>query len=135
MAFPGGRVEPSDVDVEATVCREVREEIGLNLLAHGLRQGALSDVVTPPVGARLVVTPFVYELSEVPALTLDEQEVAAVHWLALDRLLSGEGRGTFLYRFRGSEMDLGCIDIDGVRIWGMTLRILDELCERIRRIQ
>jgi 8-oxo-dGTP pyrophosphatase MutT (NUDIX family) len=134
IALPGGRVDPQDADDTAAVCREVREEVGIDLVGAGTCLGRLGDVVSPPLKTRVVVTPFIYTLDSEPTLTLDPVEVADVHWIALDRLLSGEGRGTFRYRFCDQEIDLGCIDLDGVRIWGMTLRILEELIERIRRI-
>jgi hypothetical protein len=46
--------------------------------------------------------------------------------------LSEEGRGTFEYRFRGRVLPLPKVDLDGCRIWGMTLRVLDDLLERIQ---
>ncbi len=133
IAFPGGRLDVTDGSDQAAVCREVLEEVGLDLKRLGTGLGRLSDVVTPPLKYRVVVTPFVYVLDALPTLKLEEAEVADVHWLPLNALIAGEGRGSFPYKFRGQTVDLGCVDLGGVRIWGMTLRILDELLERLKR--
>lgn len=132
-AFPGGRLDETDASDEAAVCREVLEEVGLDLKHLGTGLGRLSDVVSPPLKYRVVVTPFVYLLDAAPTLELEASEVADALWLPLSALIAGEGRGTFRYKFRGQAVDLGCVDLGGVRIWGMTLRILDELLERVKR--
>jgi 8-oxo-dGTP pyrophosphatase MutT (NUDIX family) len=134
IAFPGGRLDEADASDEAAVCREVLEEVGLDLKHMGTGLGRLSDVVSPPLKLRVVVTPFVYVLDTAPTLELEVAEVAAALWLPLDKLIAGEGRGTFRYKFRGQSVDLGCVELGGARIWGMTLRILDELLERVKRV-
>ena len=44
------------------------------------------------------------------------------------------GRGTFAYRWQGREMVLPCIDFDGQRLWGLTLRIVDDLLGRLGKM-
>ena len=131
MAFPGGRVDASDADEHAAAIREVLEEVGIDLRVHGRLLGRLSQVASPPMRSRVVVTPFVYVLQRDVPLKLDEREVASGHWFDLNRWLDGEGRGTFLFEFRGEELPLPRVDLDGHRVWGMTLRIVDDLLEQI----
>lgn len=132
MAFPGGRASVGDASIRATAEREAREEIGIDLGdAHYL--GALSCQQSPlrePAGA-LGVFPFAYRVDRWPAWATSD-EVAAVHRFSLDRLLGGEGRGTFPYRWRGADLVLPCIRLDGTHTWGMTLRMLDEFLDRVR---
>ena len=133
MAFPGGRVDPGDADPRAAAVRETWEEVGLDL--SGARWlGRLDERVTPRRAgpARLVITPHVFALDALPALRTNG-EVAATHWFALDRLLAGEGRGTRTWRWRGVPVVLPAVRLDGTEIWGLTLRITDELLERLRR--
>lgn len=132
MALPGGRVDSADADSEAAAVREVLEEVGIDLRAQGRILGRLSQVASPPLTPRVVVTPFVWVLDGDVALRLDPAEVASAHWFGMDRWLSDEGRGAFVFRFRGDDILLPRVDLDGHRVWGMTLRVIDDLLEQIR---
>ena len=51
-------------------------------------------------------------------------------WLAhgplpLDARLAGEGRGQFEFPWSGKAWTLPCVDFEGQRLWGMTLRMVD----------
>lgn len=93
VAWPGGRVEPGETDLEAAV-REVREEVGLDLLADGGSAwellGPLDDRPAVRRGgvATLVVRAFVFfqRCLVTPPLTLHEREVSAGWWLPLSLL-------------------------------------------------
>jgi 8-oxo-dGTP pyrophosphatase MutT (NUDIX family) len=131
MALPGGRVEDTDVDGCAAVMREVSEEVGITLDRTELL-GQMGQVASPVMTTRVIVTPYVFRLENDPSLCLDGKEVAAAHWFSIDRLLSDEGRGVFDYEYAGQHIELSRVDLDGERVWGMTLRIVDELLTRIR---
>lgn len=132
IAFPGGRVEPRDASLQAAAERETREEVGLDLARHGRVLGPLDQVLTPVQRgpAAMVIAPFVYRLESEPVLALNH-EVASVHWFSLQRLLAGEGRSSFTLEWRGNTWQMPCVDLEGVRIWGLTLRMLDDLLERL----
>ncbi len=132
MAFPGGRVDPVDASVRAAAERETLEEVGLDLSRAGRFLGPLDELVTPvrTGPAAMVITPFVYRLAGPVSLHLNH-EVAAVHWFSLRRLAGGQGRGSFQLDWKGQTWTMPCIDLDGVRIWGLTLRMLDDLVERL----
>jgi len=131
IALPGGRVDATDTDSEHAARREVFEEVGVDLKGARLL-GMLDQVASPDLAPRVVVSPYVYALDSDPKLTLDSTEVADVHWFGLERLLSGEGRGRFDYEYRGRAFELPRVDLDGARIWGMTLRIVDDIMTRLR---
>jgi 8-oxo-dGTP pyrophosphatase MutT (NUDIX family) len=131
MALPGGGVEPTDVDGCAAVIREVSEEVGISLDGAELL-GQMGQVASPVMTSRVIVTPFVFKLQTDPQLCLDGKEVAAAHWFSIERLLANEGRGVFDYDYAGQQIELSRVDLDGERVWGMTLGIVDELLERIR---
>ncbi len=132
MALPGGRLDSEDSDLEAAAVREVAEEVGIDLHGQGRLLGRLSQVASPPMTPRVVVTPYVWVLQETVALKLDPREVASAHWFGLGRLLCNEGRGSFEFRFRGADIPLPRVDLDGHRIWGMTLRVVDDLLDQVR---
>lgn len=134
FAFPGGRFSRGDTSIQATAERETMEEIGLDL-STAQCLGALDCQVSPvrdPDGG-LGVFPFVYRVVRWTPFVLSD-EVASVHPIALQRLLSGEGRETFPYRFRDHDLLLPCVRLDDVFIWGMTLRMLDDLLARLRGV-
>jgi hypothetical protein len=62
---------------------------------------------------------------------MPNREVQSVHRLALDALMRGEGRGTMPWTWNGQKIWLPRVDFDGVRLWGMTLRAVDDLLDRL----
>ncbi len=132
MAFPGGRLEPRDPSLLAAAQRETWEEVGLELDQRGRLLGPLDEVITPmrrgPVA--MVISPFAFAVDGPVDLT-PNYEVASTHWFSIERLASGEGRNSFELEWRGQRLEFPCIDLDGVRIWGLTLRMLDDMLERI----
>ena len=131
MAFPGGRAERTDRSDRETAERETWEEIGLDLSA-GVYVGALpvrqSPLRDPKFG--FGIFPFVYRVAGWPAF-VPSDEVAAVVPFAMERLLAGEGRGEFRYQGWGVDRVVPCVRLDDTLIWGLTLRMLDDLLERV----
>jgi len=128
MGFPGGRREPGDPDLEATAVRETLEETGLDLAGDGERLGALDEVKALARGrpVDLVIAPFVFRLRR----RLDgaaSHEVVSLHWLPLERLLAPGTRSTLQYQYEETVLELPCLRIDGLVIWGLTCRMFESL--------
>jgi 8-oxo-dGTP pyrophosphatase MutT (NUDIX family) len=132
MAFPGGRMEPEDATTRATAARETFEEVGVGLQDAAFL-GPLDELASPVRTGRnrLVISPFVWQLQG-PVAPVPNQEVAQTHWFALDRLLAGEGRDTFSFPWGGATVPLPIVRLDGTDIWGITLRILEDLLRRLQ---
>ena len=134
ISLPGGRVEEQDSDHIEAAIRETDEEVGLRLERSQLI-GALDDLAA--VGGRpgMVIRPFVFLIEDPPALQLSPDEVASTRWVSLPWLLSNEGRGRMRYQREGFEMVLPEVafptDWEGTRLWGITLRVIDDLLHRI----
>ena len=131
VGFPGGREELDDRDLLATACRETREEVGW-VLSEADCLGPL-DPVRSPVGGRsdVVVRPFVFWVDR-PLQERLNHEVAEVFSVSLATLMEGVGRGDFTLRWSEHEATLPCVRIGGRRLWGMSLRMVDDLLERLR---
>lgn len=136
-ALPGGRVDPEDRSLEDTAMREVHEEVGVDLRAHGARVlGRLSD--HPRRASRFAtfaMTPVVVAIEGDPALTLDPREVADAHWVTLSKLPDRRGRMLWWYRPWPRvplkfPMLLPRWRWDALTIWGLTHGILTELLDR-----
>ena len=128
MGLPGGRVDPGDASPLATALRETREEVGLDLEAFGRPLGRLSEVRTHlPLG--LVphsVVPFAFAVEGDPALRLNE-EVQEALWVPLPFLLDRRNRSSFTWVRKGLPLPMPCYAFRGRVIWGLTLKIVDEL--------
>jgi len=128
MGFPGGREEPGDTDLAATSVRETLEETGLDLAGDGERLGALDEVKALARGrpVDLVIAPFVFRLRR----RLDgtpSHEVVSLHWLPLERLMAPGTRSTLSYQHEGVVLELPCLRIDDLVIWGLTHRMFESL--------
>ena len=135
MAFPGGRRDEADPDLYATAVRETREEVGIDLDAHGTLLGRLPDleavVRSRPVG--LLITPFVFALEREVPFTFDAEEVAGALWAPLAPLARGAGAGTVVYQREGATLELPCWHVEGHVVWGLTYRMLQMLFEAVRQ--
>ncbi|KAJ2956727.1 hypothetical protein NQZ79_g7467 [Umbelopsis isabellina] len=92
MAFPGGRNEEGENDLD-TVVREVQEEVGLDLNSNDyVKLGCLDDrEITSLLGGKpfMILSTFVYlqVSSESPQITRQNSEVAGTHWIPLHHFL------------------------------------------------
>jgi 8-oxo-dGTP pyrophosphatase MutT (NUDIX family) len=131
MAFPGGRVDANDADPLSTAVRETKEEIGLDLFVHGQRIGELSHLVAIAHGKPLpmIIIPFVFRLVGAPEFVLFDREVQETLWVPLAFLAGKTNRSTMIRSIAGAKLELPACNYEGRTIWGLTLRMLDELVE------
>lgn len=129
MAFPGGRVEPEDIDPLAASIRETREELGLDLGEHATKIGGLSDVTAVARGRRLGLTivPFVFEIEGDPPIR-PNHEVQEALWIPLSFFSAESGnKSTMQWQFGDVAIPLPCYRFEGRLIWGLTCGMIDEL--------
>jgi 8-oxo-dGTP pyrophosphatase MutT (NUDIX family) len=128
MGFPGGRAEPGDAGPEATAVRETLEETGLDLGMDGECLGALDELKALARGrpVDLVIAPFVFRLRR-RLEGAPSHEVVSLHWLPLGRLLDSGARSTLQYQYEETVLELPCLRIEGLVIWGLTYRMFDSL--------
>lgn len=127
VGFPGGREHPEDPTLLDVALRETDEELGVDLSKATLL-GRLDDVRTRPVRS-LMVRPFVFALDHEPVVR-PNHEVAGVVSVGLDELLEGHGRGRMRWPARVG-LSLPRVDFAGVRLWGLTLVMVDDLLDRL----
>jgi 8-oxo-dGTP pyrophosphatase MutT (NUDIX family) len=128
MGLPGGRVDPGDASPLAAALRETREEIALDLEALGRPLGRLSEVRTHlPLGSvPHSVVPFAFAVDGDPELRRNE-EVQEVLWVPLSVLADRGNRSAFTWVRKGLPLPMPCYTFQGRVIWGLTLKIVDEL--------
>lgn len=133
MAFPGGRRDPQDRTTLAVAQRETWEEIGLRVDQHARHLGRLSDLLAQPrrrlpSTAAMVVTPFVFSVEQLPPLQ-PNHEVAEVIWVPLQFLADRRNRREMQWQLQHKRISLPCYFFQDRRIWGLSLRMLDELLQ------
>jgi 8-oxo-dGTP pyrophosphatase MutT (NUDIX family) len=126
VSLPGGKAEPDDADTTATALRETVEEVGLDVLAAGVRVIGALDLHWIPV-SDFAVTPIVAVAERRPVLTPAPAEVARILEPPMAAFLPGapieiveRTVGTWPLRY-------GTYTVDGLSVWGATARILSQL--------
>jgi len=132
MAFPGGRMDPTDANGYSVAVRETEEEVGLSLGEDDLCIGRLSEInARPQKGAfGMAVSPFVFRLDRQVSFT-PNYEVAEVVWVPLEFLLNTDNREQMNWQFKGAEFPMPCYFYQDKRIWGLSLMMLDELMDLV----
>ncbi|WP_161982171.1 NUDIX hydrolase [Dictyobacter alpinus] len=125
IAFPGGKVDPTDHSVVMTALREAHEEIGLQPeLVQPL--GVLDPVFT--VVSNYLITPVVAYLPQgVGELVLQESEVAELVIVSLARLADPSIAHTEQWTRNNQTRTVHFYDYGHHRIWGATGRIIASL--------
>ncbi len=126
ISFPGGRIEPHDVDPIAAALRESSEEIGLD-------PGAVDVVGTLPhylTATHYQVTPVVGLIERLPSLTLDAFEVAEAFEVPLEFLMNPAHHELRATQWQGQRRAFYAMPYLSARryfIWGATAAMLRNL--------
>jgi 8-oxo-dGTP pyrophosphatase MutT (NUDIX family) len=124
IALPGGREEPADRSLEATVIRETREETALDLARDARIFGRLDDLgprsaPLPPI----TITPFLVAYGAPGSITLSP-EVAEAFWVSVDALRDPRASRQIVMELTGGTRSVSSFEHEGRIIWGLTERIL-----------
>lgn len=127
VAFPGGKIDPTDASAEAAALREADEEIGLPPSAVQVL-GTLDTYLTS-TGFR--VTPIVGAITADWQAVPDPAEVETVFEPPLDFLLDPANRKRHHHDRNGYRRYYYAMPWQGHYIWGATAGMLKGLSDRI----
>jgi 8-oxo-dGTP pyrophosphatase MutT (NUDIX family) len=132
MAFPGGRWEPGDSSIAATALRELREETGI-ALSHWDTPLRLSDVVTRSHNHYypMVITPFLFVLETRPTVHVNRESQQSF-WISLTHFQphnASHFEWPIITRPFRVGITLPCYFYEQQRVWGLSLKILQDLTE------
>jgi len=119
IAFPGGKVDPTDADAAGAALREANEEVAL-LPSEARVIGYLPNYFT---GTNYLITPVVAEVRPSQPFRPNPGEVESIFEVPLSLLLDEASYLTMRIKRAGVEHTTWQIDHDGRRIWGITANL------------
>lgn len=140
IAFPGGRQDHDDQDDIATVLREVREELGLEILRPYFL-GYLSDIqarnrsghlplFVRPIAFEVPTDSLHFEDSRPSHFNLNQDEVEDLFWIDVNELMNPKRMAEI--QVSGIPNPLPAIRIpSGDLLWGLTLKMVQEFLSRL----
>ena len=127
VAFPGGRIDPTDVSPEAAALREAEEEIGLDP-GHVEIIGRMPDYVS---GSGYRIAPVLSIVRPGFTLAINEHEVDAAFEVPLRFLMDPANHAQNSREFNERIWVFYDMPYGGQRIWGVTAGIIRTLYERL----
>ena len=130
ISFPGGKIDISDKNLEATAVREANEEIGVKSESVEIIR-ELTDVYIPP--SNFLATPFIGYLSKRPKF-ITNYEVETTIEVLLEDLLNDTSLTTVnLSTSYMKNTDVPCFKLNGYVVWGATAMMLSEIKELLKQ--
>ncbi|XOV67242.1 MAG: NUDIX hydrolase [Fluviicola sp.] len=133
IAFPGGKRDPEDPNIEFTARRECMEEIAIPMEELSL-VGKLTDVYIPV--SKFIVTPHIFAVDSLPELIPDPREVDEIIPFNVSQLLDDD-----TIRFTDMEFKNGLrqknvpyFAIEDKIVWGATGMILSEFRSILKQL-
>ncbi|WP_313807159.1 CoA pyrophosphatase [Flavobacterium sp.] len=132
IAFPGGKVEPSDPDLQFTALRETHEEIGVRPDVVEVVK-PFSELYIPP--SNFLVSPFLGLVHQEIKFIPSPHEVKRVLELPLEQLLDDK----IITQVKMStsyahNITVPVFNVDKYVVWGATAMMMSELKETIRKV-
>lgn len=129
VAFPGGKIDPTDDGPGDAALREANEEVGLR------REDARILGYLPAyfTGTNYLITPVIAEVRPSGAFVRNPSEVRTVFEVPLSLISSEAGFGTFRIQHKGEEHTTWQVAHDTQRIWGVTANMTRRFYEQVLR--
>ena len=126
IAFPGGKKDTTDPDLEFTARRECAEEIAIPKDSLELI-GSISPVHIPV--SRFTINPYIFYVENMPELIPEPREVADIIHFDVDAILKVDSLTRTNVRISSNMIrkDVPCFMINGKVVWGATAMLLSEL--------
>jgi 8-oxo-dGTP pyrophosphatase MutT (NUDIX family) len=127
VACPGGRMDPTDRDLEQTAVRETWEETGIDIARDGRTLGTLDDISPrTPTLPKLIIRPFVAAVQSDVTIVANP-EVAEAFWVPLSSIRETTAWRRAIVRIRGvGDREEDVFQHGTYVVWGLTQRALTQ---------
>tara|TARA_B100000941_G_scaffold56028_1_gene36388 strand:- start:834 stop:1418 length:585 start_codon:yes stop_codon:yes gene_type:complete len=125
-AFPGGKTEPVDRNLEDTASRETNEEIGIERSDFTL-WGELDPVMT--LGTGWLIQPYVGEVTRMSRIDINEDEVEEMAKIPLFKLIENNNKRYFSFTREDERIDSRAFVYEDKLIWGASARMIIQLSD------
>jgi len=132
MAFPGGRAELKDKNIQQTALREAQEEIGIKASDVKIL-GNLTELYIVP--SNLLCQPVMGYINYKPDFYPDEREVADILEIPLSVFTNPATVQTRMVETRGYKFETPGFIVDEQIVWGATAMMIAELIEIINQLE
>ncbi|MBD8058614.1 CoA pyrophosphatase [Cellulomonas sp. JH27-2] len=129
VAFPGGRLEPSDDGPVAAALREATEEVGLDVAGVDVL-GTLAPLPVP-VSNHLVTPVPAWWARPSQVAAVDHAETVEVFRLPVADLLDPANRASVAHSRSGATVRTPAFVVDGTLVWGFTAIVLSRMFEAL----
>ena len=132
IAFPGGRVEEFDINLQETALRETHEEIGIHPNKINVVR-PFTEIYIPP--SNFMVYPFLGYCDHEITFELQQEEVAGIIELPFSEFMDEAIVVTKSMDTSYSEsIEVPCFKVEEHYIWGATAMMLSELKETLKMV-
>ncbi len=133
IAFPGGKRDPEDPNIEYTARRECMEEVAIPMEDLSLL-GKLTEVYIPT--SKFIVSPHLFSIDSLPDLIPDAREVDQIIPFRVSRLLEADSIQYTDMKFGNGfkQKNVPYFAIEDKVVWGATGMILSEFRTMLRQL-
>jgi 8-oxo-dGTP pyrophosphatase MutT (NUDIX family) len=129
IAFPGGRLEESDVDITAAALREAVEETGLD--PDGLEPLGILPPLSLPVSNHLVTPVPAWWTRPSQVAAVDHDETVEVFRVPVADLLDPANRASTAHTVGHRTYRGPAFTVDGRLVWGFTAIVLSRMFDEL----
>ena len=132
VAFPGGKLEKSDLSVFDAALRETEEEVGIDSSQIKII-GKLTPLYIPI--SNMMVSPIVGAINTTPIIHPNDKEVEYIISVPINHLLDPANKSVKVISLHDRQITAPYYNVSNEMVWGATAMIVSEFLVIVESIQ